>query len=98
MKSQRDPLQDRDPLTRFCDLDDPDEIRQVEVLREVLWTADEIVATAKQNAERDIATAEGQAERMRKRVRIAAREIRRGQGRRQCPRWIAVDISLRCWW
>ena len=54
-----------------------------------MWsTADEIVATAKQNAERDIAnaerdmaTAERLAGRMRDRVHIGAREITRRQGR-----------------
>ena len=72
---------DRDPLARLCDLDDPDEVRQVEVLRCMWSQADEIVANAKQNAEHQIANAERLAGRMRDRVHIGAREITRRQGR-----------------
>jgi vacuolar-type H+-ATPase subunit H len=82
----------RNPLARFCDLDDPDEVRQVETLREMLAFADEMVANAEQKAQRDIANAEQNAQRditnaerlagrMRDRVQIQSREINRRQSR-----------------
>jgi len=79
----------RDPLAQFCDLDDPDEVRQVEVLREMSAMADEIVATAKQNAECLISSAEQQAKRLRDRVQLQAREI----SRRQRRAGIQADLS-----
>ena len=81
-----------DPLARFCGLDDPDDVREVEGLRTVLALADEMVAGAEQKAQRDIANAEQNAQRdiadakvlagrMRDRVRIQSREINRRQSR-----------------